>query len=197
MNRSVAMIVAGAITTLAVIGGTMAISQSGALAGSTVVQKNGEIAVQVNTSDASPVVSVTAEPVVLEVEALPTALDIQVADDSSAGESATEAALRQRLEQAYKLLSDRDGMYQARLKEAYDKLKQAETDAAAAAVTVPSNDQPVASATAEYHDDDDDDINDDHGDDDHDDDDSDDDHDDEDDEDDDDDDDSDDQGDDD
>lgn len=103
MNRSVAMIMAGAVTTLAVIGGTLAISQSGTLAGGTNIQKDGE-----------------------------------------------------------------DGMYQARLKEAYDKLKQVEAAANAANAatttntTVQSNDQPVVVVTAEHHEDDDNHVEDEH-----------------------------------
>ena len=160
MNRSVAMIMAGAVTTLAVIGGTLAISQSGAFAGGPNIQQNGELAVQVSTVEVSPVPSATAESVVLLPEATASVADTQVADDSSAGISDLEATLRARLDQAYKLMKDRDGMYQARLKEAYDKLKQAEaaanaTNASATTNTnVQTSDQPVVVVTAVHLEDD-------------------------------------------
>jgi hypothetical protein len=148
VNRSVAMMMAGAVTTLAVIGGTLAISQSGALAGGTNILKNGEIAVQVSTVEVSPVVSATDEPVAQLSDPTATVEDTPVADTSSPAISDLEATLRARLDQAYKLLSERDGMYQARLKEAYAKLKLAEAAANTVVTTTIQADVQPAPAPA-------------------------------------------------
>ncbi len=124
MKKSVAMILAGAFTTLAVAGGTIAAAQTGVFNNSSItVQPNGEITVpEINPTESQPYTIVETQTVVI-TQSEPTQTAEPVAVTSNPAPSAREAELTARLNDAYTLLKQRDDLYQAKLKEAYDQIQ--------------------------------------------------------------------------
>ncbi|MCL4506251.1 MAG: hypothetical protein M1434_07100 [Chloroflexi bacterium] len=144
MNKSIAMIVAGFITTLVVVGGTVAAAQSGVLnPATTMIQANGDINVpKAAQQEAPPTIEAfpTMEPaptdsveIITRTEIIPPQFITQtvVVTHENPGR---EAELTARLTEAYQVLKQREALYQAKLKEAYDKLNaQAQTSVDASA----------------------------------------------------------------
>ncbi len=164
MNKSFAMIIAGFITTLVVIGGTVAAAQSGVLMpATTTIQTNGDINVPMAAQQyAPPTIEAmpTLEPalteqvqVITRTEIIPPQLVTQtvVITQENPGR---EAELTQRLNEAYQVMKQREAAYQAKLKEAYDKLKvqaqvQVQAQAQASAPqSQPAQSQPPAGSSA-------------------------------------------------
>jgi hypothetical protein len=135
MNRQIAMVVAGFITSLVVIGGTVVAAQSGVLSTSTtMIQANGEInvpkvvqqpvvqeptaTVTVQPTDTPDVVIITTTEV-MPIQYITKTVVVEKRDTSR------EAILLARLNDAYKQMKDRDSAYQAKLQEAYNQLATA------------------------------------------------------------------------
>lgn len=158
MNKSTAMMVAGFITTLVVIGGTVAAAQSGVLIpATTTIQANGDINVPKAAQESAPptieaLPTMAPDPtesveIITRTEIIPPQYITQtvvVTDENTA----REAELKAKLYEAYQVIQQREALYQAKLKEAYDKLNaQSQASAAASAgqsgnVTQASNSQP-------------------------------------------------------
>jgi hypothetical protein len=127
MKRQIAMIVAGMISTLAVVGGTIAAAQSGAFtSSSTTIQPNGDITVPeiTPTPEQQAYTVVETRTIVVTAQPEPTSTT-EPAIVVNQEPSERETVLLARLNQAYVLLKKRDDEYQTKLKEAYDKLKTA------------------------------------------------------------------------
>jgi hypothetical protein len=148
MKRQIAMLAAGMISTLAVVGGTIAAAQSGAFgSSSTTIQPNAEITV--------PEVSPTLEQQAYTVVETRTIVVTAQPQPTSTAESTTvmnqdpserETMLLARLNQAYGLLKQRDAEYQTRLKEAYDRLKA--TSASVETSTIQTSAPAASSSTS-------------------------------------------------
>ena len=163
MNRQIAMVVAGFVTTLAVIGGTVAAAQSGVLSTSTTtIQANGEINVpktvarepEVTATAAAtdtPDVEIITKTEVMPIQYITRTVVVEKRDTSR------ENALLAKLNEAYKQIKDRDAAYQAKLQEAYNQLAAAQAAASAPAPVAASapaqadnaqNSAPVAAPAA-------------------------------------------------
>ena len=128
MKRPVAMILAGAFTVVAVIGGTVAAVQTGVFASSTVtIQANGEINVPTSepaTEQSPATIEVQpVQPTDLQTVTEAVADPIEIAAPIVVVDTNRETALMARLNEAYKLMKERDDAYQAKLMEAYARLQ--------------------------------------------------------------------------
>ncbi|MCL5997921.1 MAG: hypothetical protein M1546_17985 [Chloroflexi bacterium] len=123
MKRPIAMIVAGMVTTLSMIGGTVAAVQTGVFSPSTtVIQAGGEIDVPAAVSPAEQPQVSTGTPTA-EVDEDATSAPIGTPQTTAQPNISNEALLLAKLNEAYRIMKERDDAYQARLKEAFDKLK--------------------------------------------------------------------------
>jgi hypothetical protein len=164
VKRPVAMIVAGVLITACVIGGTVAAVQSGIfLNATTSIEANGEINVPVlPTASLSP--NLSQPQVANDTPAEAQATETQPSEatdttDTTASEPATDApratprvivlsnssraaVTLARLNEAYRLLKQRNNTYQARLKEAYNRLKATPAVAVRTNVSTPARTTP-------------------------------------------------------
>lgn len=148
MKKPLAMIVAGVLTTLSLIGGTLVAFQTGVFASATtIIQPNGEISVPT----APPPTGQSQH--AIDLAPIETPVDIQTMDPTGAAEPTAEiveadrnreATLLDKLNEAYRIMEQRDQAYQAKLKEAYDKLKAASATSAGAEVNNVAPSQPQA-----------------------------------------------------
>ena len=140
MNKSFAMVVAGFITALVIIGGTVAAAQSGVLMpATTTIQANGDINVpKASQADVPPTIEAlpTMEPnptesveIITRTEIIPPQFITQTVVVTHEN-SGREAELTAKLTEAYQVIQQREALHQAKLKEAYDKLN-AQTQASA------------------------------------------------------------------
>jgi hypothetical protein len=140
MNRQLAMALAGFVTAVVVIGGTVAAAKYGLLPTSTTIQANGEINVALvvqQPTQQKQVAAPTVQPtdahaivIITKTEYAP----IQYITNTVVVEkrdTSREDALTVKLNQAYQLLKDRDANYQAKLQEAYNQLAAAQAVAKA------------------------------------------------------------------
>lgn len=156
MNRQLAMVLAGFVTTLAVVGGTVAAAQSGVLSTSTTtIQANGEI----NVPKTAPIV-VALEPTAVPAVHPTEAPDVEIITRTEVmpiqyitktvvvekRDTAYEAALTAKLNQAYKIVKDRDTAYQAKLQQAYSQLIAAQAAAQEAQASAANSSQTQAQA---------------------------------------------------